>query len=403
MPHIIHPHREIEIGQKARVTGHVKIKKVNRSGTTTFQSGFDNLILDEFLQNGFWGISGFGSAQGGLGLLVGTGVQTAPSPTDTALGNAIDLVQLGAIYRTSSSGLTDILQRIGYAEDVVLGPTAQDDYVPLTLHCEFGYSEAVGDLTELGIVARRDDSGILGFSTYQSYTSQYSLLTRALIKDSLGNPVTLTKTSAEKLIVEYELRIYRPNEPQIDVTLNGQSLRFFIPMIKREDTDPNPRDLTDLSLAANLTSRGVIAENYPEDFLGAAGLSYVEQDAQIATNFMSKGLFLHKNSARNSLATGWGGSDTLTDNVFTFHKYMSPDTSDRTMQAFTRGDMGTSDDFFKGTSASPAAIGSPRVSMPWTVYAGDILILDPATGRPKDFTLPAGYRFDMVFSFERTR
>lgn len=389
MPNIISPYKEAEVGQKSRVTGHVRIKKVDREGRTTFESEFDNLILDEFLQNGFAGMPDYSGATQGVLLLVGSGAQTTPAATDTALNNVVDGAYVSLDLYSKNTPFP-----------VVLGAIPADDFAQHTLTAEFDYSQAVGDLTELGIVTRRDFS-YLGYNYYELSPAKFALLTRALIKDSAGNPTILSKSNAEKLIIEYELRFYRPTEPVFDVTLNSQSLRFFIPTYTRVDIQSG-YDLFDTSLGIHL--RGGSGNN---DLLGNQNDYVYYRDSHSSnlddtTGMLWMGMLMsHKASAVNSYDYGVGGFSDTTNNVFTGHIQVSPDTVDRQVSKISPVGAG----IFKGTSAAPRIMTAEDETLNnyMTFRPGCIVSLDPVTNAVKPFTLPAGYRLDIAHTFERTR
>lgn len=388
MAHIISPYREIEMGQKARVSGHVKIKKVDRGGRTTFESTFDNLILDDFLQKGLSGIpNGPGGRTGQLLLLVGSGAQTTPAPTDTALNNTVG----GA-----TSGYTDITgEASSGAHPIVLGATPQDDFRQFTFSFTFDYSEAVGDLTELGIAVRRD-FGNTAFTYYTSSPEKFGLITRTLIKDSNGNPVTLTKSGAEKLIVEYELRQYRPSEPTLDVNLNGQDLRLMLTTFARQGGDDPGFNVADDTTWAG-DRRGVV--NPTLEYLSGSLKYYRDSHASNQNNHHDYWFMLFKTEGTGStpfLSYTPGGVNDTSNNVFTSHGRVEPDTVDRDVVALD----GTFP--YTGTADNPSRI-SLVTSPQYTVSNGMLLFLDPVTNGFKTFTLPAGYRLDVATTFERVR
>jgi len=110
-------------------------------------------------------------------LQLGTG-STAPTNADTALATPI------AVF----SNITTTAQTYGY----VAGPP---DYWWYKIWREFSEAQANGNLSELGFWTA-DTAG--------------TLVNRQLIKDSGGTPITITKTSADKLRISYEFRVYPP-------------------------------------------------------------------------------------------------------------------------------------------------------------------------------------------------
>lgn len=135
----------------------------------------DNLILNR-------GLNALGSSQqrdldGWMyALAVGSG-STPPAITDTGL-----VAKVAQAERSTASGAS--------TSGTVLG---DNPYGWTRKTYEFAAGRAAGNLSELGI---------------KYYTDDNLLNTRALIKDSSGNPTTITVLSDEILIVTYEVRMY---------------------------------------------------------------------------------------------------------------------------------------------------------------------------------------------------
>ncbi|QEG09653.1 tail fiber [Xanthomonas phage Pagan] len=124
-------------------------------------------------------------------LAVGSGSAT-PAFTDTALG-----AQVAQVGRTTSDNG---------------GTTTAPYYAYSRCQYQFPAGTATGVLSELGAKA------------YNSNTDAYILSTRALIKDSAGNPTTITVLSDEILVVTYELRMYVDTTPVVTTeTIKGVS------------------------------------------------------------------------------------------------------------------------------------------------------------------------------------
>ncbi|UGL62957.1 tail fiber protein [Xanthomonas phage R3-22-T1] len=124
-------------------------------------------------------------------LAVGSGSAT-PAFTDTALGAQV--AQVG--HTTSDNG----------------GTTTAPYYAYSRCQYQFPAGTATGVLSELGAKA------------YNSSNGTYILTTRALIKDSAGNPTTITVLSDEILVVTYELRLYIDTTPVVTTeTIKGVS------------------------------------------------------------------------------------------------------------------------------------------------------------------------------------
>ncbi|UZV39777.1 tail fiber protein [Xanthomonas phage NED111] len=122
---------------------------------------------------------------------VGSG-SAEPAFTDTALGAQVARVS----YTSSDNG----------------GTTTSPYYAYGRMQFQFPAGTATGVLSELG-----------GFG-YNSDTGAYVLTTRALIKDSSGNPTTITVLADEILVVTYEIRLYPDLTPVVTTeTIKGVS------------------------------------------------------------------------------------------------------------------------------------------------------------------------------------
>lgn len=179
--------------------GQYQIRKIGTDGKVNFDSGLqDNLITDLGLE-----YIGVLSGSGNLGsftnyLAVGSS-NTPPSNADTILGNFIGSTQRISHRRKNT---------VNYVED------EECLYKSLTNIYEFNNLSNV-TLTELGLI--KD-------------VTKKETITRALIKDSLGNPTTITVLKGEVLIVSYTLTLKIPVTTvtkQISVT-DGTQERFKV-------------------------------------------------------------------------------------------------------------------------------------------------------------------------------
>lgn len=167
-------YREIEhLHSNVRVEGWFELELVHaRSQIVTRRVRFRNLIVNA-------GMDALGTSRA-LDLMsycaVGTG-NTAPAVTDIALE-----VELA---RTNSDG--------GFPD--TKGTAAGNEYAWFKRTRSFTTAQANGNLTEVGMF--RLSAGAPMFC-------------RQLLKDELGNPTTITKTSEFELRVIYEYRVY-PN------------------------------------------------------------------------------------------------------------------------------------------------------------------------------------------------
>lgn len=124
-------------------------------------------------------------------MAVGTGT-TAPAVTDVAL--------VSEAGRTNNNG--------GFG--LAVGWDSVGQYRYFRLVRLFTETQGNGNLTELGLF--RSTYGAVGDT----------MLTRQLFRDELGNPTTITKTSADQLRVTYELRVHAGASAAVtSFTVNG--------------------------------------------------------------------------------------------------------------------------------------------------------------------------------------
>ena len=127
---------------------------------------------------------------------VGTG-NTTPANTDIAL-------------------VAEILPRennnagIGDAATYQAGPP---DFLKVTRVRQFATTEANGNLTEIGFFSAATGS---------------TMFSRQLIKDGLGNPTTLVKTSSDLLRITYEIDIYPPQSDNVQLAQNISGTNYDI-------------------------------------------------------------------------------------------------------------------------------------------------------------------------------
>lgn len=138
---------------------------------------FDNLITDK----------GMDLLGHGLGYLtychVGVGA-TAPDFTDTQLASR--LAYTATTYQSDSmAGSTE--------EEMRTAPTV---WGSRTRYFQFAQGAVVGNITEIGV------------STWSAAGPEYPLFSRTLIKDSGGNPTSVTVLASEYLYVAYTLTVY---------------------------------------------------------------------------------------------------------------------------------------------------------------------------------------------------
>lgn len=184
---------------QARVSGRLRVQLLTAEGEVRVDSGwFNNLITNQGLDwFGAFAYTTFNSS--GYATLpgmctVGTG-NTAPAFTDTAL-----VSPLGISNTWLSPG--------NYTTSYVTGPP---DYISAVGTHTFTLGSIVGNIAEIG----------LGVQATTGATT-LSLFSRALIVDGGGSPTTIAVTSADQLVVTYELRMYLDlTDTSYSVTISG--------------------------------------------------------------------------------------------------------------------------------------------------------------------------------------
>jgi len=153
----------------ARMEGRIHYQLVDREGKIVDEGESHNLVLDAGLDL----VASHGLGQGIFAYcVVGTG-STAPAATDTGL--------VAELTRTNTTWQGDSTVR-----------TSNGVY-DISRYFEFTYGAANGNLTEFG------------FSPNSAAGA--NLFSRALFRDGGGSPKTITKTSSEKLRVNYTLTV----------------------------------------------------------------------------------------------------------------------------------------------------------------------------------------------------
>lgn len=178
---------EIELlAPKPRLRGFFKLVATKLDGSQRVLAEFENMITDVGLNQ--MGIADFRNI-----CVVGTG-SNVPVEVDT---------QLQTTTARTSTGAPSIP-----------GATAQVSppyYTQTNTGFRFAVGVAAGNLTEVGI----------GWSTGAGLTD-YTLWARALIKDELDAPTTVTVLSDEVLDVYYAMRIYPPTvDEEYSIVISG--------------------------------------------------------------------------------------------------------------------------------------------------------------------------------------
>lgn len=174
---------DVEAG---RVSGRFMIEKILPGGERVVAADwFENLVTD----NGLDALASVNASE--LVLYCGAGAGTTPpSNGDSALQSALG---------SRSSPATQ-----------VTGPTTTlVDHTFLRCVYTFAIGAVVGNVAEIGTF---------------SATTGGTMFSRALIKDTGGNPTTVTVLADEQLVVTYELRKYPPltdHSGTISITVDG--------------------------------------------------------------------------------------------------------------------------------------------------------------------------------------
>lgn len=164
------------------------------TGESRNLASFENLILDS-------GLNRLGSNQSIFdGACVGTGT-TAPANSQTSLANMLRVT-------TTQQARTELA-----------GSTTAPYYAEGRIIYRFAAGTAAGNLSEVG----------LGWGANAGANTMAGLWCRALIKDSEGNPTTITVLSDEVLDIVYTLQLHPPTS---DVTgtfnLSGVAYQYTL-------------------------------------------------------------------------------------------------------------------------------------------------------------------------------
>lgn len=189
----------VTLGLHAKLNGFMTWKLLRRDGSIAQQGGGKNVILNQGLDLAMikQGVAdqpcGWPTFIGTERLIayvaVGTGNST-PDVTQTALDN-----EIGRSGHTLNLGDCKTITKIS------------DGVFDLGVTRAFDYDEANGNLTEYGGAIKSSGANTLG--------------TRELFRDGNGNPVTVTKTSDNRLVINYILRIaLTPIAPTVQGTVN---------------------------------------------------------------------------------------------------------------------------------------------------------------------------------------
>lgn len=171
------------------LSGSYELTIRNQAGETTKHLAFENLILNQGLDS--IGTEQYPFPSNGVKCKLGTG-SAVPAVTDTAL-----------------SGTASGFSGDSTSPNVIGNITTPPYWSECSFAMTFPIGALSGNYTEIGL--------------YSLYGGD-PLVSRALIKDSGGNPTTLTILATEELHVTYKLRLYPPMTDvtgTFDMTYNG--------------------------------------------------------------------------------------------------------------------------------------------------------------------------------------
>ena len=177
-------------------------------------------------------------------LQVGTGT-TAEAYTDTNLANRIAGVSTtdSTVWNTGANK------------------------VVTTLTASFGAGVTTGNITELGL----------------SPSVNGNVNTRALIRDSSGNPISVTVLSNEQLLVTYTITITIPSETVVNVTEPNRGTNYTITI---RPGQPYSSQITPSCLSTHPSSLGnVVFASYPDAIYSTGAQPAPWASASLPSNF----------------------------------------------------------------------------------------------------------------------
>lgn len=176
---------------KVGLSGHYKVGVIRASGQYEQLADFDNLITDA-----------------GLDFIATNGVSAATVYCRAGAGSAVPAV-----------GQTNLVSQLGSASASGTSSATNSGGTPvwftsLTRVYTFAIGAVVGNVAEIG--------------TFSAETGG-TMFSRALIKDAMGNPTTITILSDEQLVVTYEVRKYPPASDitgTVSISIDGVPTNF---------------------------------------------------------------------------------------------------------------------------------------------------------------------------------
>lgn len=185
----------ISANLRTGVEGHFRLEVLRSDGSVKEDTGFfRNLILNQGLDNLFKmpAVRAYYFIQVGFG-------NGAPSVTDTALQSHAAGINSFSEYHNDPTGVVTTSPRYYYDQATVT----------------FATGAVVGNVAEIGAAS--------------SNTGPNTLFSRALVKDSNGDPTTVSVLADEQLRVTYQLRWYIPEgEATGTLDLGEQVVKYAI-------------------------------------------------------------------------------------------------------------------------------------------------------------------------------
>lgn len=242
---------------RAELEGHFTLIARSERGERILAQ-FKNLILDS-------GLNRMGSGASGTHCKVGSGT-TAPATSQTAL-------------------VTQVAQTTNIYAETAGGDAVGNLYAFIRRTYRFAEGVAAGNLSEVGV----------GWDT--------GLFSRALIKDTNGDPTTITVLADETLDVIYELRMYcQTVDTTATVTIDGVSRTFTI----RAAEVNNTTGPGSMSYALNLlVNEGAVYTGYPR-----VGVNAYATDAALAarSGSMSGTILVPQSSITYAFSTAYANN-----------------------------------------------------------------------------------------------
>lgn len=188
----------LEVKNKLGISGEFSVIVRRADGSIKFEAGMQpNLMLDNCISHflGIFPLNNYGVQHSTYRsnameyCLVGSGNST-PAATDLALQNFV--AKSSSVLSTDSG-----------SEPPSSG--VHEGYVKVYLEKKYAFDGINNEnITEVGLASYYGDDYING----TSYGNSYALMTRALIKDKQGKPISVTVLEGEVLEVIYRINVY---------------------------------------------------------------------------------------------------------------------------------------------------------------------------------------------------